>query len=266
MLALALQPLLDNMRHLGMGRALRILQVVARMARESTEGQAIELHWIRERQWQLAEADYVRMVYKKTSWYTFVSPVLVGAIVAGASAAEVRPLRNFAAVLGIEFQAQDDVLNLVGEGSRYGKEIAGDLWEGKHTLIVMHMMRSATARERERARRILSKPRPAPRADVRDLAALLDSLRASNALSASGKRKIETALRHTHGAMAKTEAEIEELLALIRRYRSVEYARDVALRYARRAADLLARATWVPPSPHRSFLGGLVSYVIDRDW
>lgn len=127
MLALTLEPLLDNMISVGMGKALRILQTVARMTRESTEGQALELHWIQNREWQLDDADYVRLVYKKTSWYTFISPMLIGGIVAGVEPERLTTLRKFAALLGVAFQAQDDVLNVVGEGSSYGKEIAGDL-------------------------------------------------------------------------------------------------------------------------------------------
>ena len=43
MFALTLEPLLHNTRLLDLGRALRILQVIARMVRESAEGQAMEL-------------------------------------------------------------------------------------------------------------------------------------------------------------------------------------------------------------------------------
>src|SRR5512143_1787595 len=53
MLALSLWPLLENMQALGLGQALRILQVVARMAQESAEGQALELDWVRRAHWQL---------------------------------------------------------------------------------------------------------------------------------------------------------------------------------------------------------------------
>jgi geranylgeranyl diphosphate synthase type II len=106
MLAIALQPLLDNMRWIGLGKALRILEAVARMSRETTEGQALELDWIRSRQWQLSETDYVRMVYKKTSWYSFITPVFVGGVVAGAADRQLVELRKFAALLGIAFQAQ----------------------------------------------------------------------------------------------------------------------------------------------------------------
>ncbi len=130
MLALALQPLLDNMQTIGLGKALRVMEVVARMARESAEGQALELDWIRRQSWELRDADYIRMVYKKTSCYTFVAPMLIGGIIAGADASQLVALRKLAALLGVAFQAQDDILNLSAEVAVYGKEIAGDLWEG----------------------------------------------------------------------------------------------------------------------------------------
>ena len=42
--------------------------------------------------------------------------------------------------LGVAFQIQDDVLNLIGEERLYGKEIGGDISEGKRTLILIHLL------------------------------------------------------------------------------------------------------------------------------
>ncbi len=255
MLALALEPLLDNMRSIGMGKALRILQVIARMARESTEGQAIELHWIRQGEWRLADADYVRMVYKKTSWYTFIAPVLIGALVAGAPAPHVVALRKLAAVLGIAFQIQDDVLNLVAEGGRYGKEAAGDLWEGKRTLILLHAMRQAPARERALAETILRKPRTA--------AAPLIAPRAGDGLPAAMAADDSLAPRGADDP--KTAADVAFLRALVDHTGSIEYARGVGGRFAGIATAVLDGAAWLAPSVHRSFIAGLVGFVTDRD-
>ena len=44
---------------------------------------------------------------------------------------------RFGFLLGVGFQITDDVLNLVGSRS-YGKEIDGDLWEGKRTLPLLY--------------------------------------------------------------------------------------------------------------------------------
>lgn len=263
MLAIALQPLLDNMRWIGLGKALRILDTVARMSRESTEGQALELDWIRNRQWQLSETDYVRMVHKKTSWYSFITPVLVGGIVAGADARQLNELRKFAALLGIAFQAQDDVLNLTESAPGYGKEVAGDLWEGKHTLIVMHMMRSAAPRDRDEAIRILCKPRPSlAKAEGGGLAALVRDLARRGDITPAARLALEEALGEQP---CKTAADVQFLVGLIGRHQSIHYAQAVAERYARKAEVLLSRMEWLHPSVHREFLEGLVGFVVGRD-
>ncbi len=269
MLALALQPLLDNTRLIGLGKALRILELVAWMARESTAGQAIELEWIKDQRWDLRDADYVRMVYKKTSCYTFVTPIAMASIVAGIGAAEQRALRRFAALLGIAFQIQDDVLNLVGESHLYGKEIAGDLWEGKHTLILMHAMRSAGPADRERAHGILGRPRPSRKpenaADT-PLATLLGELERTGAVSPATRAAIESELqRERHARRPKTIEDVQFLTALIQRHDSVEHARRVARDHALRARRALDAAPWLKPSVHRDFLQRLVEFVIDRD-
>lgn len=225
MLALALSPLLENTRTLGVGKALRVLEVVGRMARESAEGQAIELEWIREGSFGLTDLDYVRMVEKKTAHYSFVAPMTIGGIIGGAEPAQLDALGGFAAELGVAFQIQDDVLNLTADEGRYGKEIGGDLWEGKHTLILLHMMRSATADEQARAREILRKPRPAKRPG--EVALLRELIRRYGSVE------------HARGAALERARRAGERLAVMK--------------------------AWLGPSVHRELLQGLVDYVIDRD-
>lgn len=157
--ALCLQPLLDNMETLGIGKAIKILDMTSRMVRESVEGQAIELDWIRRQCWALRDRDYCLMAYKKTCWYSFVAPMLISGTIVGASRTEMAMLRKYGAYVGVAFQIQDDILNIVGDEQRYGKEMCGDLWEGKYTLILLHMLRNATYEEQLACVRTLQKPR-----------------------------------------------------------------------------------------------------------
>lgn len=274
MLALALAPLLDNMRLLGMGKALRILQAVATMSRESAEGQAIELHWVREAHFDQRDEDYERMVEKKTSFYSFVTPAAIGAIIAEAEPSHIDELTRFAKLVGVAFQIQDDILNVAADEARYGKEIGGDLWEGKHTLILLHALRSATPIERERACAILRKSRPRPSAastltEVGQIERVMLELARSGDLSGVAASALSAAIdgvrfRLTSGE--KTREDVSFLMDLIQRYRSVEYARGVALARAHDAARVLAEScSWLRASVHRSFLEGLVEYVIHRD-
>jgi geranylgeranyl diphosphate synthase type II len=234
MLALALKPLLDNTALIGLGKALRILQIVAHMARASAEGQSLELSWTRERRWLLSDADYVRMVYRKTSWYTFIAPVLIGGVIAGATPERLRAFRGFAAALGVGFQIQDDVLNLTADPARYGKEIAGDLWEGKHTLVLLHLLHMVSSDERAWIESVLSKARPGPAVPS--------------------------------GVAVKDPAEIALLRRLIGKWGSIDHARRSARLWTARARRQLTRAAGpLPASVHRDLLWGLLDFVVERD-
>jgi geranylgeranyl diphosphate synthase, type II len=268
MLALALQPLFDNMRLLGLGKALRILNAVAEMARHTAEGQALELSWIRDETWELDDLDYLRMVQRKTTWYTFITPVVVGALVAGASEPEITQLRLFATALGSAFQIQDDVLNLSAEEERYGKEINGDLWEGKRTLILLHALRAASERDRARALGILRKPRPALDAPAdSELARELAALRQAGELTELAYERLSRATFDGNGsARHKTEEDVSFLRQLIEDHRSLEHARAVAQRRATKARKCLdSMHRFMPASPHRDFLDSLVAFVVVRD-
>ena len=92
------------------------------------------------------------MVELKTSWYSFITPLQVGAIAAGAGPEQLEPLESLGRHLGAAFQITDDLLNLRADPEEYGKEIGGDLWEGKRTLMLLHALRYAGADDRDRAR------------------------------------------------------------------------------------------------------------------
>jgi geranylgeranyl diphosphate synthase, type II len=268
MLALALQPLFDNMRLIGLGKALRILKAVADMARHTAEGQALELSWIRKASWQLSNADYLRMVHKKTSVYTFITPVVVGGMVAGAGERELGSLRLFASALGAAFQIQDDLLNLCADEGRYGKEINGDLWEGKRTLMLLHALRCATPSERQRALEALAKERPSQHADSgARLGALVRQLQSRGELGESAAAALLCELERSGAERrSKTEEDVAFLAELIRRYGSIEYARAIARRRALRAGSMLSgMRRFMASSVHRDFLQSLVDFVVVRD-
>ena len=127
--------------------------------RHSLEGQAIELGWIRDNACELDERDYLQMCLKKTSWYSFIYPLRVGALIAEVGELHVDRFCRFGWYFGAAFQIQDDILNLTGKYKTYGKELRGDLWEGKRTLILIHLLRHCAAKERRELVRLLGKSR-----------------------------------------------------------------------------------------------------------
>jgi geranylgeranyl diphosphate synthase type II len=172
--------------------------------------------------------------------------------------------------MGSAFQIQDDALNLIAEPHAYGKEIGGDLWEGKHTLILLHMMRSASPEERREAEAILAKDRPAAPDEggsADDLARVVAELAAEGALSPAARERLERAMApRGRSRPVRTQADVDRLFRLIRKYESIPHARGVAAQRARaagRALDALSR--WMGPSVHRAVLRALVEFVTERD-
>jgi geranylgeranyl diphosphate synthase type II len=156
---LGLQRIRANREILGGTLAWQIFEETETMLRQSLEGQAIELGWIRDNVSGLAQDDYFRMCLKKTSWYTCVYPCRLGASIAQDGRGNAGVLDRFGWFLGAAFQIQDDVLNLVGRHEEYGKEILGDLYEGKRTLMVIHLQSVLRGEDGERLRVFLGAAR-----------------------------------------------------------------------------------------------------------
>ena len=156
---LSIRALIDNRKTLGERLSMRVLEEAERMARETVEGQAIELGWRRDNALELGESDYFTMILKKTCWYTTIFPLRVGALIGTRDRFDLDRFVRFGFFLGAAFQIQDDLLNLVGDPGRYGKELDGDIWEGKRTLMLIRLLHQATVEERAWLQDVLGRPR-----------------------------------------------------------------------------------------------------------
>jgi geranylgeranyl diphosphate synthase type II len=174
--AMSVRLLKKNLSLLGPELAGRVFDEFDHMSIETIEGQAMELGWISDNDCNTSEEDYLLMVLKKTCWYSFIHPCRIGALIAQPDRLDLDGFNRFGYYLGTAFQIQDDVLNLVGNRDKYGKEIGGDLLEGKRTLILAHLFKTCTPHEKERLKAFLSKPRTQrlPR-EVASIYSLLDS-------------------------------------------------------------------------------------------
>ena len=227
---LAIEPLLGNTTRIGVRKALLVFREVERMARESAEGQAMELDWIRTGQFDLGDRDYVRMAHKKTCWYTVIAPLRIGVICGSRPGplspfqTELEPLIELGFFAGIAFQIHDDLLNLEADENLYGKETSGDLWEGKRTIMLLHFFRTVSGSTRARAREILNTPRTAKRRE--DVVWLLQAM-------------VEAG--------------------------SLQYGRSMAREYSERALEAGSKELpfWLE-NEDRHFLREMLNYVIDR--
>lgn len=150
---------------IGYERAFSIASEFSTLSNQVVEGQHMELSWVDSNRWNLTEVDYWAMCVQKTASYTCIAPCRFGAIIAGATEVELDRLTEIGMNLGVAFQIKDDVLNLIGEESKYGKEIGGDIGEGKRTLVLIHLLQSCVKADALRVIEIMSKPREDKQSD-----------------------------------------------------------------------------------------------------
>ncbi len=81
---------------------------------------------------------------QKTASYSFVSPLTMGAILAGASEDQRDLLKHFGTSIGIAYQLRDDIIGIFGNEEVTGKSSEGDIKEGKRTLLIDEFYKRAT--------------------------------------------------------------------------------------------------------------------------
>jgi len=83
----------------------------------------------------------------------------IGALAANGEDRSLDRFNRFGYLLGLAFQITDDVLNLKGNVAQYGKEINGDLWEGKRTLLLTRALSHAQGADQAWMSGFLARPR-----------------------------------------------------------------------------------------------------------
>jgi geranylgeranyl diphosphate synthase type II len=151
----ALGPLLEHAARLRQRLAFDLLAEFDHLAQRTIEGHALELHW-RER--GLAALDvhgYLRLVLDKTCWYSAIHPCRIGALLGSGGRADLDPIARFGFFVGAVLQIRDDVENLTERSESSGKEFGSDIVEGKPTLMLIHLLRTAPRTARDEALRLV---------------------------------------------------------------------------------------------------------------
>jgi len=152
--------LIDNREILGDEKTFRVMNEFYRFLDITARGQHLEAYTTLHRPFDgLTDKDFEDIAYGKAAVYTIAGPLRLGAIIADQPDDVLQKLDEVGIPLGIAFQIRDDILNIVGQGSVYGKEIGGDIFEGKRTLLLIHLINNLRGEEKKKVLEIMSKPR-----------------------------------------------------------------------------------------------------------
>ncbi|MDZ7785935.1 MAG: polyprenyl synthetase family protein [Candidatus Saccharibacteria bacterium] len=84
-----------------------------------------------------------RVLEWKTAHYTFLNPLHVGMVLAGADCHDTDAVTDYAMFAGKAFQITDDILGTFGAEQESGKSPMDDIREGKRTLLTVYALEHA---------------------------------------------------------------------------------------------------------------------------
>ncbi len=95
----------------------------------------------------------------KTARYSFVGPMVTGALLANAGKPDVGLIEEMGIALGIAFQLADDLLGIYGDSKVTGKTTVGDIREGKRTYLMEQAIARANKADLAKLQKLLGNPK-----------------------------------------------------------------------------------------------------------
>ncbi|MCL3780378.1 polyprenyl synthetase family protein [Prolixibacteraceae bacterium JC049] len=134
-----------------------LLQLFNQTAMEICEGQQYDMEF--EDRSDVTVEEYLTMIKLKTAVLLACS-MKAGAMVAEAPAEDAQHLYDFGINLGLAFQLQDDLLDVYGDASVFGKKIGGDIIANKKTFLLLNALCLANSTQKEELERWINQPAP----------------------------------------------------------------------------------------------------------
>lgn len=184
-------------------------RVIGRTTNEVCEGELLQID--NRGNVDLGEQTYFDIISRKTA-SLIAACCLLGAKFAGMDDTSAAKLEQYGRALGIAFQIQDDVLDIVGDSGVVGKTLGIDVQKVKMTLPLIHFMRHAPAEHRSLLRSLLLTPDPDKLEKICNLIVPSDSI-------AYAREKAKAYVREAQAGVSEVlDAEARRPLELLAEY------------------------------------------------
>ncbi|MDR0977180.1 MAG: polyprenyl synthetase family protein [Prevotellaceae bacterium] len=124
-----------------------------KMALEVCEGQQLDMEF--ERRNNVTVDEYLEMIRLKTA-VLLAGSLQMGAILADAPEGDAELLYHFGINIGLAFQLEDDLLDVYGNPTTFGKNIGGDILCNKKTFLLLKALQHADDEQRRELQRWLA--------------------------------------------------------------------------------------------------------------
>jgi len=216
----------DNEKILGTKKTYEINDEFYQMIARTCLGQTVEIKWTQENKNNLTDEDIFFVLEGKTVYYTIAGPMRLGAILAGATTKQLEIIYEFARPLGLCFQIKDDLLDLTSDFAGLKKQMGNDLYEGKKTIMLLHLFRK---------------------------------------IKGQGKNKLNLIMKK--GRDEKTPTEVDWVLAMMKKYGSLDYGEKLAEKLAKEAKQIFEKKLgFLSHQPARNQIIAGIDFVLKRKY
>jgi len=125
----------------------KVLNAFSKMAVEICEGQQFDMEF--ESREDVSAEEYLNMIRLKTA-VLLGTALKIGTWVGGGSDEDAELLYDFGIKIGLAFQLQDDLLDVYGDETTFGKKLGGDITCNKKTFLLIHAKNLATDEDAEK--------------------------------------------------------------------------------------------------------------------
>jgi len=150
--------LFDNIPILGIKKTQEIIYEFYSMIMRTELGQTADIKWFTDKNYNLTDEDWLFTAYSKSGYYSIGGPIRLGAIIANATPKQLGVLTQFGLDIGIVWQTVDDILDVTSDFKGL-KQHGNDIFEGKFTIILGHLLRLSKPKDKKKLMFILQKRR-----------------------------------------------------------------------------------------------------------
>lgn len=165
--------LTENIGIIGKEKTFRIMNEFYKIIMRTTLGQTVDVKWFLENKPEINDNEWYFIADSKSSYYSISAPTRLGAILADANEDQLNYLSEFGVNLGRSFQLVDDILDVTSD-FRGLKQKGNDIYEGKRTLILGHLLRTADKHDKSKILSILGKKRK--KKTISDITWIIDKM------------------------------------------------------------------------------------------
>ena len=135
-----------------MQKSQRIMEALSEATTRMTEGEILQLSKTADP--DITEEEYLDIISAKTA-VLISAACRIGALMGSMSEDMENALARFGMKIGIAFQMVDDILDYMADEGELGKSLGKDLKEGKITLPLIYLLKTATETERAEVKGII---------------------------------------------------------------------------------------------------------------